>query len=52
MKENKKNSKLNNLISSQKGMALVATLIFTFVLVSLGAALLTMTNTINLLFIY
>ena len=44
MKENKKNSKLNNLIFSQKGMALIATLIFTFVLVSLGAALLTMTN--------
>ena len=44
MKENKKNSKLNNFISSQKGMALVATLIFTFVLVSMGAALLAMTN--------
>lgn len=44
MKENKKNSKLKDLIFNQKGMALLTTLIFTFVLVSLGVALLTMTN--------
>lgn len=44
MKGNKKISKLKDLISNQKGMALLATLIFTFVLVSLGVALLTMTN--------
>jgi len=44
MKENKKNNKLKKLLTNQKGMALLATLIFTFVLVSLGAALLTMTN--------
>jgi len=44
MKENKKNNKLKGLISNQKGMALLTTLIFTFVLVSLGVALLTMTN--------
>ena len=44
MKNNKNNSKLVIYLSNQKGMALVATLIFTFILVSLGAALLTMTN--------
>jgi len=44
MKENKKNSKLKHLLTGQKGMALLATLIFTFILVSLGAALLAMTN--------
>lgn len=44
MKGNKKISKLKDLISNQKGMALLATLIFTFVLVSMGAALLAMTN--------
>ena len=44
MKENKKNNKLKNLLTSQKGMALLTTLIFTFILVSLGAALLAMTN--------
>ena len=44
MKGNKKNNKLKNLLTSQRGMALLTTLIFTFVLVSLGVALLTMTN--------
>ena len=44
MKENKKNNKLKNIFKNQKGMALLATLIFTFVLVSMGAALLAMTN--------
>jgi len=44
MKVNKKNNKLKGLISNKKGMALLTTLIFTFVLVSLGVALLTMTN--------
>jgi len=44
MKENTKNNISKNLLTNQKGMALLATLIFTFVLVSLGAALLTMTN--------
>jgi len=38
------NNKIKNVLSNQKGMALLATLIFTFVLVSLGTALLTMTN--------
>ncbi len=37
-------NKINNIFPNQKGMALIATLIFTFILVSLGAALLTMTN--------
>ena len=40
----KENNKLKSVFSNQKGMALIATLIFTFILVSLGAALLTMTN--------
>jgi len=40
----KKNSKIKVLLSSQKGMALLTTLIFTFVLVSLAVALLTMTS--------
>jgi hypothetical protein len=44
MKENKKNNKLKNLLTSQKGMALLTTLIFVFVLVSLAVALLTMTS--------
>ena len=44
MKENKKNNKPKNIFTNQKGMALLATLIFTFVLVSMGAALLAMTN--------
>ena len=47
MKErNKKiiNNKIENIFSNQKGMALLATLIFVFVLVTLAVALLTMTN--------
>jgi len=44
MKENRRNNKLKNIFTNQKGMALLATLIFTFVLVSMGAALLAMTN--------
>jgi len=39
-----KKIKIKSIFTNQKGMALLATLIFTFVLVSLGAALLTMTN--------
>jgi hypothetical protein len=44
MRENKKNTKIKVPLSNQRGMALLTTLIFTFVLVSLGVALLTMTN--------
>jgi hypothetical protein len=47
MKErNKKiiNNKIKNIFSNQKGMALLTTLIFVFVLVTLAVALLTMTN--------
>ena len=44
MKVNKKNNLIKNSLSNQKGMALITTLIFTFVLVSLGVALLTITN--------
>ena len=45
MRKNCKENKINRVFRlNQKGMALVATLIFTFVLVSLGVALLTMTN--------
>jgi len=44
MKENKKKNILKKLLTNQKGMALLATLIFTFVLVSFGVALLAMTN--------
>lgn len=44
MKEDGKNNQLNNIFSNQKGMALLTTLIFVFVLVSLGVALLTMTS--------
>ena len=39
-----KENKIKIIISNQKGMALLATLIFVFVLVTLGVALLTMTN--------
>lgn len=39
-----KENKIIKLISNQKGMALLATLIFVFVLVTLAVALLTMTN--------
>ena len=44
MKGNKRNNKIKNLLSNQKGMALITTLIFVFVLVSFGVALLTMTS--------
>lgn len=44
MKGNKRNSKIKNLLSNQKGMALITTLIFVFVLVTFGVALLTMTS--------
>ena len=45
-KRNKKiiNYKINNIFSNQKGMALLTTLIFVFVLVTFGVALLTMTS--------
>jgi len=45
-RRNKKiiNNKIKNILSNQKGMALLATLIFVFVLVTLAVALLTMTN--------
>ena len=43
-KKNIINNKIKNVLSNQKGMALITTLIFTFILVSLGTALLTMTN--------
>lgn len=45
-KRNRKirNNKINNIFSNQKGMALLTTLIFTFVLVTFGVALLTMTS--------
>ena len=44
MKGNKRNNKIKYLLSNQKGMALITTLIFVFVLVSFGVALLTMTS--------
>lgn len=44
MKGNKRNNKIKNLLSNQKGMALITTLIFVFVLVTFGVALLTMTS--------
>ena len=43
-KKNSINNKIKNILSGQKGMALLTTLIFVFVLVSLGVALLTMTS--------
>jgi len=45
-KRNKKiiNNKINNIYSNQKGMALLTTLIFVFVLVTFAVALLTMTS--------
>ena len=39
-----RNKRIKNVLSNQKGMALLATLIFVFVLVTLAVALLTMTN--------
>jgi len=44
MGKNKKNYRINNLFSNQKGMALLTTLIFVFVLVTFAVALLTMTS--------
>lgn len=44
MRENKKNNKLKNILSDQKGMALLTTLIFVFILVTFAVALLTMTS--------
>ncbi len=44
MKGNKRNNKIKNILSNQKGMALLTTLIFVFVLTSFGVALLTMTS--------
>jgi len=44
MKFNKINQKLKKKLNDSKGMALLATLIFTFVISTLGIALLTMTN--------
>lgn len=45
MREEKiKNEKIINIFSNQKGMALLTTLIFTFVLVTFAVALLTMTS--------
>lgn len=45
-KRNKKiiNNKINKILSNQKGMALLTTLIFVFILVSFAVALLTMTS--------
>jgi len=43
-KKNLINSELKNKLSNQKGFALLATLIFTFILATLGVALLTMTS--------
>jgi cytoskeletal protein CcmA (bactofilin family) len=44
MREDKKNNKLKNIFSNQKGMALLTTLIFVFILVTFAVALLTMTS--------
>ena len=44
IKKNIKNDKIKNLLSNQKGMALLTTLIFVFILVTFGVALLTMTS--------
>ena len=43
-KRNIRNKRTKNMLSNQKGMALLATIIFVFILVSLGTALLTMTS--------
>ncbi|MBE3114689.1 MAG: pilus assembly PilX N-terminal domain-containing protein, partial [Actinobacteria bacterium] len=43
-KRNIRNKKIKNILSNQRGMALLATLIFVFILVSLSVALLTMTS--------
>jgi cytoskeletal protein CcmA (bactofilin family) len=44
MIESKKNDKVKNIFSNQKGMALLTTLIFVFILVTFAVALLTMTS--------
>ena len=44
IKKNIKNDKIKNLLSNQKGIALLTTLIFVFILVTFGVALLTMTG--------
>lgn len=44
IKKNNKNYRIKNLLTSQKGMALLTTLIFVFLLVTFGVALLTMTS--------
>jgi len=44
MKENQKNYKIKNILSNEKGMALLTTLIFIFILVTFAVALLTMTS--------
>ena len=44
MKKNYKNNRIKNLITNQKGMALLTTLIFVFILVTFAVALLTMTS--------
>lgn len=44
IKRNIRNKRTKNVLSNQKGMALLATLIFVFILVTLSVALLTMTN--------
>ena len=44
MKENKKNYKIKNILLNQKGMVLLTTLIFVFILVTFAVALLIMTS--------
>ena len=44
MKETKKNNKLKNIFLNQRGMALLTTLIFVFILVTFAVALLVMTS--------
>ena len=44
MREDKKNNKIKVSLSNQKGMALLTTLIFVFILVTFGVSLLTMTG--------
>lgn len=44
MRKNKKNYRIKNLLSNNKGMALLTTLIFVFILVTFAVALLTMTS--------
>ena len=43
-KEDCKNNVMKNLLSNQKGMALLTTLIFVFILITFGASLLIMTS--------